>query len=220
MTKMIALSGAQGSGKDTVGTILRERGFKVIALADTLKNEVAANWCTSPDIMFTRLEKDTPNKHNAILFSTSQIFTQWFITSATFAAEKSNNHYPLLTPRTPRELLLLWSQWRKSVAGDDVFIIATLRKILAEHFHYNVVITDARLPIEQEKLRMLAHDWHYDFESWEIARPGYDYSNRDQYDTRLPAELIDFTMTNNGSVNDLTSCIEKWLSERSFETVK
>ncbi len=220
MTQMIALSGAQGSGKDSVGTILAELGFKVIALADTLKNEVAANWCIPVDLMFSRLEKDTPNKHYAIMFSTSQSFVQWFITSEQFAAEKRTDHYPLLTPRTPRELLLIWSKWRKSVAGDDVFIITTMRKILAEGFHSNIVVTDARLPLEQNKLRLFADDWHYRFQSWEIARPGYDHSNRHQYDARLPDELIDFTITNNGTLADLKHVVESLVKTYNLETVK
>jgi len=220
MTQMIALSGAQGSGKDSVGEMLAELGFKVVALADTLKNEVAANWCMSVDMMFGRLEKDSPNKHYAIMFSTSQPFVQWFITSEQFAAEKRTDHYPLLTPRTPRELLLIWSKWRKSVMGDDVFIIATMRKILAEGFHHNIAITDARLPLEQTKLRLFAEDWHYRFQSWEIARPGYDYSNRDQYDTRLPDELIDLTLTNNRTLDDLKPIVESLVKTYSVETVK
>lgn len=42
MSKLIGLSGLAGSGKSTIGNILRENGFKPLSFADSLKNSVSA----------------------------------------------------------------------------------------------------------------------------------------------------------------------------------
>lgn len=49
---LIGITGAAGSGKDTVGAILREAGFASVAFADPLKNFVKEAWGLPDDVLW------------------------------------------------------------------------------------------------------------------------------------------------------------------------
>lgn len=206
---IIALAGAQEVGKDTVASLLvRRYGFKQITFVDLLRIEVADNWYSDPDLIFSRSQKDTQSKHLQILFGKNQEFIRWYVeTKAFFAEKKQGVRYPLLAWRTPRELMLLWSAWRKSVAGDDVYERDLIER-LRNDIEANWVVSDLRLDREHAQLNRHANYFQYHFESWEVTRPGKQYSNRDQYDTRLPDNLIDMVVVNDRGITELVNAVD------------
>lgn len=134
--ELIGLTGLAGSGKDTVGQYLNEKyGFNPISFADTLKD------CLS--LIFgwdrTKLEGRTPKDREW-----REQVDQWW-------AEKLNiSHF------TPRFAMTNFgTDTMRNHFHDQIWVLATERKIAESGANSRIVITDVRFPNEMTLVRSL-----------------------------------------------------------------
>jgi hypothetical protein len=120
MTKsIIFITGYAGSGKDYVGTILAEKGYKRYAFADMLKIHVADVHGFDLALAHTQSGKQT-----------------------TVLSKKTN------TPETVRNLLIEESAKAKEMYNDQAFWARILEKLIKTDPPEKVVITDWRYEAE------------------------------------------------------------------------
>ena len=100
MTKtIILLSGKQRSGKDTAAKFMSEKGFKRVAFADVLKEEVS----TAYGITLDRLDnlKNTTEQYRSLLISWARCRTMtdplYFVTKALIEVDKSDDEFIVIT---------------------------------------------------------------------------------------------------------------------------
>lgn len=152
--KLIALCGAAGAGKDTVADMLPARK---LAFADTLYAEVAAAWGVEQHVLRCRETKEMPSYELCIGCCDDDAFAYW--------AKPQNR----LAPRSPRQILQWWGDYRRA-QDPDYFVRAT--RLLVDLWRigggHSVVITDVRFPNEAAMVRQLGG------QIWQIRRPGYE----------------------------------------------
>jgi hypothetical protein len=142
---IIGLTGKMGSGKDTVGALLIERGYKRLAFADALKataydiNPIVGVRVTDDGIAFERLQD--------VVFD--------------FGWEKAKR----ANPEVRRTLQALGVAARDNVKR-SIWVDAALEVIDDED--ENIVITDVRFPDEAQMVM------HLGGTVYRVVRPGYD----------------------------------------------
>lgn len=152
--KIIGLCGAAGAGKDTVARMMR--GYRAIAFADKLREEVAeafgvdVAWLADPAV------KNAPQREMALIRCDERFnpFIEFAWNRAIDPCGVRHN--------TPREVLQWWGDWRAS-QDPDYFRKAALARMVWGEPH---VFTDVRFANEAALVRQLGG------EIWQIVRPG------------------------------------------------
>lgn len=131
MTRIIALTGAAGSGKSTAAEILEERGFVRIKFAEPLKKMLAALYSTvglSPDDIYERIEGEMK--------------------------ERVDPHLLMRTPRLAMQTL--GTEWGRDCIGEDLWTdLWSFRVDRARERGFSVVVDDCRFPNEAATVRGL-----------------------------------------------------------------
>lgn len=209
--KIIGLTGAAGSGKDTVAGFAlawcEEHGLKAerMAFADPLKVSAAAcfgipaheaiewcNWLKQPGVFVTAesLEgkKDMPG------------------------APGSNIHGKRVSGR--QLLQFFGTEAHRDVFGSEFWVEVTERK-LAERAGTDldvVFLTDPRFPNEATMINK------HGGEIWEVVRPGQSTVEAHASEAGLPEGAIEFQINNDSSLDDLRVLVRS-VCEHNLEEV-
>jgi hypothetical protein len=200
---LIGLVGFIGAGKGTVGELLKLQGYKQASFAGVLKDTASIMFGWDREL----LEGDTVE---------SRLFRE---TRDVFWSEKFGYDF---TPRLA--LQLLGTEAGRDVFHKDLWIYA-LEKRIANKRH--VVITDTRFPNEIEWIRSKGGvivevkrgprpEW-YDI----VTNPNYNFDTKKiLMDEKVHysewawiGQKIDYTIDNDGTLNDLTKKVNEILTE-------
>lgn len=179
---IIALSGYAGAGKDSVADILvGQFNFKRYAWADTLRMAAAA---LNP-IVFCDGMGGNDLRYNDVIET-------WGYNEAKF-----------MYPEVRVLLQRLGTEVGRELIGDNVWVDATFKRIDTETSPLdNIVITDCRFPNEA-----LAVEDRGGFVV-RVNRPGVLAANAHPSETSLDDWSFDFTIDNDGSLDDLVGPVE------------
>jgi len=168
---IIGLSGYAKVGKDEVAQILvKKYGFKRIAFADPIRE---------------LLLEINPILANGYHLKTIINEEGW-----TLAKNKEE----------VRRLLQELGVGARQVLGDDVWVVAALRKM--ENFKENYVITDVRFENEAVMVRQLGG------EIWRIQRPGIQAVNNHVSELEMDGYKFDRVLRNEGTLEELELLIQ------------
>jgi dephospho-CoA kinase len=168
---IIGLSGYAKVGKDEVAQILvKKYGFKRIAFADPIRE---------------LLLEINPILANGYHLKTIINEEGW-----TLAKNKEE----------VRRLLQELGVGARQVLGDDVWVVAALRKM--ENFKQSYVITDVRFENEAVMVRQLSG------EIWRIQRPGIQAVNNHVSELEMDGYKFDRVLRNEGTLEELELLIQ------------
>jgi hypothetical protein len=168
---IIGLSGYAKVGKDEVAQILvKKYGFKRIAFADPIRE---------------LLLEINPILANGYHLKTIINEEGW-----TLAKNKEE----------VRRLLQELGVGARQVLGDDVWVVAALRKM--ENFKQSYVITDVRFENEAIMVRQLGG------EIWRIQRPGIQAVNNHVSELEMDGYKFDRVLRNEGTLEELELLIQ------------
>lgn len=209
--KIIGLTGAAGSGKDTAcGFALEwceEQGINAerLAFADPLKVSAAAAFGIAPDDALD--------------------FCNWLKQPGVFVSaerlEGSAGDVPGVAGSnikgkrvTGRQLLQFYgTEAHRDVFGTNFWVEVTERKIGERAGIVDVVfVTDARFPNEAQMVH------RHSGEVWEVVRPGQETVEAHASEAGLPDGAIEFQIKNDGSLEDLRGLIRS-VCESNLEGV-
>ncbi len=147
---IIALMGAAGSGKDTVGRMLVQRGMERISFGDAVYREVSEAFFVSEKMLRYRAWKEEPNPrlcldlcHDAGYVGCMKKILESEIT------EPVENI--LRIPLSPRKILQTWATEYKRSSDEDYWVRQVM-DVIDRFPHKNWVITDLRFPNEWKSL--------------------------------------------------------------------
>lgn len=181
--KLIAFTGAAGSGKDTAaGFLIANQGYKKLSFAGTLKDAISAIFGWPRDM----LEGATPASR------------QW--------REQPDQWWSAALERqiTPRKVLQEWgTEMGRNSFHPDIWILSAQRQILVNPDN-KYVITDCRFENEARALKALGG------RLIGIRRQMLDCDLGAVHasEAGLPAELLDAVIDNNGSLEDFKKAVE------------
>src|SRR5215831_5235859 len=176
---LIGLTGMKHSGKDTVAAYLvKEHGFERRAFADPLKKSVAGLF----DIPFHLVDK-YKNDDNVVVS----------IDNGTERHDMTFRHF----------LQRYGTEAHRDVPemGLD-FWVELLMPVRGYYAERNIVISDVRFDNEAKRITLL------DGINVEISRPGLSSQDQHRSEAGLNPDLVDYTIFNNGSLDDLNSGVE------------
>ncbi|MEG1038898.1 MAG: hypothetical protein RSE32_14465 [Comamonas sp.] len=192
--KLIALCGAAGAGKDTVADMLPARK---LAFADALYREVAEAWGVEQHVLRCRETKETPTALLALAMAQSESF---------HAAWKRTIGGDSLDPRSPRQILQWWGDYRR--AQDPEYFVRRAEHEITTRWHLgeDTVLTDVRFPNEAALVRQLGG------QLWQIRRPGYEAGGTGHASDTDGCEFRpDVVRENFGSLDDLRrTVLDAW----------
>ena len=189
---IIGLCGAQGAGKDTVGSILvKEYGFQKLSFASALKDMLAALFSWPRHL----LEGDTEESRD------------WRETVNEFWARKIN--IPDFTPR--KALQLIGTDCLRQHFCADIWVNIVEQKI-AELLKVNpnakIVITDCRFQNELVMIKKFENS-----QIWKIERgstmPAQANASAHASETDWQSFPFDLVIHNDGTVDDLRNFIKE-----------
>jgi hypothetical protein len=182
---LIGLSGCKGVGKDTVGRILvQEHGFTRIAFADKLKQAVANLF----DISIEQV--DEWKNHPGADYNVEVMI-----------------HYP-----PDHEYAFTWrlflqrfgTEMGRNTFGRHFWVDQWKRAY--DEAEGDIVVTDVRFVNEVMEITI------YEADIVEITRPGHEPDGHESEEP-LPSKLIDYTIDNSGSLDDLRTAVGVMLDE-------
>lgn len=181
--KVIGLCGAAGAGKDTAASLID--GYRTIAFADVLYQEVAQAFGVTVEWLKRREFKEMPSEILAINKCQAFGFWPWAV----------NNLSAPLYESSPRQILQWWGDYRRAQDA-DYFVKAVHLEVCAGM--RKAVITDVRFANEAALIRQLGG------EIWQIVRPGVVAgSTGHKSDTDGSEFAPDRVIVNDGSLEDL-----------------
>lgn len=163
---IIGLTGPIGAGKDTAAGMLQALGgYRPIAFADQLRNEVAFAFGVDVSLLTNRETKETPLDALALHRCRDMDFEARMIQVSQRSGER---FLDMVSPRSPRQILQWWgTEYRRAQCPTywtDVVQLA-MRGLSYNGVH-RFVITDVRFPNEVAMLRLI------DGQIWQLRRPG------------------------------------------------
>lgn len=178
---LIGLSGYARSGKDAAATFLVARGFKRIALADTLRDIL---YTTDPFVP----SHDIRNIHTPV-----------YVTRLSALVDEVGWDKAKSNPEVRRLLQVLGTEAGRNILGEDVWV----NHALGSYDNSDVVVTDVRFRNEAEFIRSKGGL------VVRIERPGVGPVNDHSSDNGLLGYHFDTTIVNDGRLNDLRESILK-----------
>jgi adenylate kinase family enzyme len=181
--QLVAISGFQGSGKDTVAKILvEEYGYIKLSFADSLKNAISTifNWDRQ------LLEGDTEESR-----SWRETVDEWW---------SKRLEIPLLTPRWI--LQNIGTEVLRNHFHSDIWL-ASLENKLQTMNSGKFVISDCRFPNEMEMIKRLGGT---------LIRVNRDIQNiiyNHESETAWTICSFDYVLENNGTIVDLKNAVTK-----------
>lgn len=133
---LLGLSGQAGSGKDTCAALLMQEGFRSVAFADALREEVAEAWRVDQRMLTDRLTKEYAIPALAI----ANCAEAGFIKAMDQLGED------LQAPRSARWVLQRWGTEYRRATNSNYWIYEALqriRRLRAAGWH-RICITDVR----------------------------------------------------------------------------
>lgn len=199
MSKVIALSGWKGSGKDAIaGFLIKEFNFRRLAFADVLKEMVADQYNIDVDACHDPNQKESPLVQYPVI--TNDLFTETIHNFMSREFAKINREFYW----TPRALCILEGSVKRSV-NSQYWVQRVVDA--AKNTNDNIVITDMRYKSELEQLREAFGD---NLSSVRIERhsesPSSDPSERD-----LDNATFDFVLDNTGTLERAFMNIESFI---------
>lgn len=194
--KLVALCGLHGAGKDTVADALPARK---LAFADTLYLEVAEAWGLKPEGLKDRTWKEVEQGHLALDFCRDDGFAN-FICSP-------RNGLEMGLPRSPRQILQWWGDYRRAQDPDYFVKVARLNVLMVGAVNPKpVVLADCRFPNEAAMVRQLGG------QIWQVVRPGHNPPcNGHASENDGSAFNPDVVITNNGTLDELrATALQEW----------
>ena len=169
MTKpfiIIGLSGLAGAGKDTVADLLVTHcGFRKLAFADALRNEISDAFQMEPLYLSHRDTKEHPMSALAL----NRCQNDGFVGRMIIDEGERNNKLDLAAPRSPRQILQWWGtdyRRKQSPSYWTSQIGLRIHHLSAEKTSGRFVITDCRFDNEADLVR------RHGGVLWQITRPG------------------------------------------------
>lgn len=151
MQKIVGLVGLRGSGKDTAAKVLVEHGWRRIAFADAMYQEVSQAFGVSPDFLGDRDKKESPQAELSLRYCREHAFITMMLAYEGLSVGQSSAQglfECLGKPRSPREILQKWgTEYRRMLFRDDYWRAQVHAAIQAEP-RVNFVVTDVRFPDE------------------------------------------------------------------------
>ncbi|OBS08948.1 deoxynucleotide monophosphate kinase family protein [Acidihalobacter prosperus] len=192
---ILGLTGAAGSGKDTVANYLVSAyGFKRHAFADLLYEEVSAAFDVPFKVLARRDTKERPM--DALKLSRCH--------KAEFTAYLMAKEAPKLDAVfSPRYILQRWGDFRRA-KQPDYFVEPVISDIRAEP-QMNHVVSDMRFPNEHAALMSLNAFF------WRIERTGISSVSAHISETALAEAVADKTVFNHGTIHDLQRVVDRML---------
>lgn len=189
---IIGLTGYARVGKDTVGKILVDHhGFRRVGFADKLKDLAEA---LDPTLtVATPEEGDDGTVLRASVSELLSCFGSW---------EGIKDEFP-----EARKFLQTLGVAARDHLGSDVWVNAALADLKPDE---DVVVTDCRFPNEAQAIHNLGGV------VLRVHRPGIKPANGHVSETPLPAELVDATVNNDGSLDKLAVNLDLVLRYLNF----
>ena len=189
MKNVVCFLAVEGAGKDTAGDVAVTRGYTRIALADPLKEEVAAAFGVTVDLLNNRATKEMDLPEMGLVHCRDPHFVGWARTRG--CLEWAAN--------SPRKVMQCWGDFRRE--GDtEYFVGQALVKI--QGIPGDVVVTDLRR----------WNEYHALVEAGavliRVTRPGYAPVNTHPTAVELNEVPTDHVVDNSGSIEDLHRKVE------------
>lgn len=147
---IIGLCGYKRAGKDTAAAYLSAWGFKRLAFADKLYQEVAQAFNVSVELLGEHRTKETPLYALSLANCAQSDFVQ-LVLRLEGGAIDDNLH----KPRSPRKIMQMWgTEFRRGLYRDDYWT-SVVGEEIAKNPAQKYVITDVRFPNEAEMLKGL-----------------------------------------------------------------
>jgi hypothetical protein len=164
---IIGLTGPIGSGKDTAAHMLQALGgYRPIAFADQLREEVAFAFGVPVSLLTDRTTKELPTDALALHRCRDFDFEARMILVSQRSGERCLD---MVSPRSPRQILQWWgTEFRRAQSPTywtDV-VKLTMGGLYRSHGVVRFVVTDVRFPNEVQMLREIGG------EIWQLRRPG------------------------------------------------
>lgn len=191
---IIALTGPQGAGKDTVADCLVSQGFSKIAFADAVRAEVSAAFACPIEIMLDRNTKEIPRSSLALSQCNDNDFVQTMLRNQ----GGTDPEALMQAPRSPRWILQQWgTEYRRNTCAQDYWLQRLIAAI-DEAPRRDIVITDMRF---LDEAMFCSCNLHADI--WMITRPGHDYKPGHASEKPLPEYFIDRWLRNRSTIQTL-----------------
>lgn len=154
---LLGLSGRAGAGKDTCAELLVRNGFRSVAFADALRQEVAEAWRIDPRMLTDRSTKEWAIPALAVANCAEPMF---------IIAMAGLGH-DLQAPRSARWILQRWGTEYRREADSGYWVARGLERIgrLRASGCHRICITDVRFFNEAETVQSLGG------EVVQVARP-------------------------------------------------
>lgn len=154
---LLGFAGRAGSGKDTCAALLLREGFRAVAFADALREEVAEAWRIDPRMLVDRATKEYAIPALAV----ANCVDVEFISTMDVLG------HDLQAPRSARWILQRWGTEYRRSADSNYWIDQALQRIarLRSSGWHRVCITDVRFANEAEVIVSLGG------EVVQVARP-------------------------------------------------
>lgn len=186
VSKIIGLAGKKGAGKDAAATALVAGGWVRTAFGDPLKEEVAAAFGISVDVLNNRDLKETPLPSLALV-NCSDI---GFVSEMGWGADPH-------MARSPRWVMQQWGTEYRRKQLDGYWVSRTVSKIKElVKAGKSVVVTDARFKDEADAIRNMGGTLV------QVIRPNNPFeSGNEQHasETSMTHYPFDFVLYNNGT---------------------
>lgn len=210
MINLIGLHGKKRSGKDTVYGILNdylEFSVRRDGFADRLK--LSALRIFNPDIDLetaVKMAEFIKNDHAELTLRWRE--PRW----RNEHGQSDTSYYEFVSKITGREFLQNYGTEAHRDVFDQDFWISAVLPDRSDRLNFGrkddepwslLVITDVRFPTEAEAIREAGGV------IWHVVRPDLDDGDTHASEIPLPPELIDFTINNDGTLEDLEETVRK-----------
>ncbi|MHB1630691.1 MAG: nucleoside/nucleotide kinase family protein [Acidithiobacillus sp.] len=200
---IIGLTGAAGSGKDSVADILvAEHGFQRIAFADVLYEEVSTAFNVPIEFLKNRETKEKPSARLSLGHCMDDKFAM-LVRQIKHRGNRPIGHASV--PYSPRQILQWWGDYRR--AQSKTYLVDKVRDRLAMATDTDWVIVGVRAQNEADLVQELGGQLGL------VLRPGVepvaDHDSEEFWKTCSP----DVVIQNDGTLAGLASTVKVIVSE-------
>ncbi|GAA5785097.1 hypothetical protein [Chitiniphilus shinanonensis] len=210
--RLIGLCGNKRAGKDTAADhLVRHHGFTRLAFADALRAEVAEAFQVSVVTLLEPGLKELPLNHLALTCCTDHRFLDWWLSTPEAGAERSLNGRTFrqhAVPRSPRWMTQRWGDWRRD--SDPFYWLDRVAAALSS--------TATPAVVADVRANPAPHDWcepefirRLGGQVWAVRRNPTGSTDSHVTERPIPAQHLDHTLHNLGSIAELHRTIDQYL---------